>query len=183
MFYQRIKLHLRKICFLRNSLVDSWKGRRLKDRSVSIKTSLPLKVLCSTVLFPLQENHIQIFKKQNKTKNILDSVSHQFILIIYCHKGQTVILTGLAISTPCFSVHDEMITFHTITEPVYFNTSIYNRECKWLNLLFSGISLWEHCIYSTCVKKSKLSHGSKIEIVWWPETPAHKGSFVNNIEL
>ena len=49
-------------------------------------------------------------------------------------------------STPCSFVHDEIITFSTIAEPV-FNTSAYNREGKWLNLLFSGIVLSAECIY------------------------------------
>ena len=43
-------------------------------------------------------------------------------------------------STPCIFVHDEIITFSTIAEPV-FNTSAYNREGKGLTFLFSGIVL------------------------------------------
>lgn len=98
---------------------------------------------------------------------------HQFILIIYCQKGQTVILTGLRTSTPCFSVHDEIITFYTITEPVHFNTSTYNREGKWLNLLFSGILLSEHCIYSTCVKKKVNFHMAQKLRLYDDQRPLH----------
>ena len=48
-------------------------------------------------------------------------------------------------STPCI-VHDEIITFSTIAEPV-FNTSAYNREGKWLTFLFSGIVWSSECIF------------------------------------
>lgn len=55
-------------------------------------------------------------------------------------------LTYLFTFTPSFFIHDEIITLYTIAEPVYFQASTYNRECKLLSLLFSDILLSDQCI-------------------------------------
>jgi hypothetical protein len=55
-------------------------------------------------------------------------------------------LAVLFTSTPCIFVHDEIITFSTVAEPV-FNTCPYNREGKRLNLLFFGIVFSSEYIY------------------------------------